>query len=60
MKLGKLIDEYLKFLEVEVSASKHTLRGYGYDLKIFLKFMKNPYIRQLETPDIRSRDDHYR
>jgi integrase/recombinase XerC len=41
--LGRLIDRYLEYLELERSLSKHTLRAYRGDLEGFVGFLASEY-----------------
>ncbi|MBF0345090.1 MAG: tyrosine recombinase XerC [Nitrospirae bacterium] len=49
----KHIDEFLRYLEVEVDASPHTLRAYRKDLEGFAAFSENREPQEVDLYDIR-------
>jgi integrase/recombinase XerC len=54
-----LVNEFLNYLRDERSASPHTLRNYGMDLRAFLAFLgirqgRAPDLRKVSVPDFRA------
>ncbi len=52
MMVNEYIREFLRFMELEKSASKHTLRAYRKDLEEFFSFVKTP-VKEIEINHIR-------
>lgn len=50
---NQLVTAYLIHLEVEKNYSLNTCEQYGYDLRLFLKCLKNKAIKEITTLDIR-------
>lgn len=52
--MNKIVDNFLNYLGIEKNYSIHTVKNYQHDLDVFLKFLKNKQVNNINYNDIRN------